>query len=326
MQARPQTGAGTGGIATWRDAGAMIQTRRFERRPRASPATMIIITDNRCTAYHREGHPERPARIARTVARLEQAASDLDLRWEGPAPVREETLLRAHSADHLERLAVPLDFDADTPSHPDIRAHAGRSAGAALRSLDFGLAGETAFSLIRPPGHHATRDQAMGFCYLSNAAIMALEARARGLERVAVFDFDVHHGNGTEAILLGEPGCAFFSVHQYPAYPGTGRESFQNAFNQPVLPGAARALYRAALEKAFDALTKFRPSLVIVSAGFDAFAGDPLSDAPLEPEDFAWLGRTLGSLDAPLCSVLEGGYSTELPELILSYLTGLRAR
>lgn len=286
---------------------------------------MIIITDNRCTEYHREGHPERPARIARTMARLQQVEAEMDLRWASPIEVPESTLLRVHSPEHLHRLVVPLDFDADTPSHPNIGEHARRSAGAALQSLELGLAGEEVFSLIRPPGHHATRDRAMGFCYLSNAAIIAIEALARGLDRVAVYDFDVHHGNGTEAILLGRPGCAFFSVHQYPAYPGTGRESFQNVFNQPVFPGAARSAYRGALEKAIEGMQKFRPSLVIVSAGFDAYADDPLSDAPLEPEDFQWLGRTLKSLGVPLCSVLEGGYSSELPELILSYLQGLRA-
>lgn len=283
---------------------------------------MVIITDSRCTQYHLEGHPERPARIQRTVERL-RCEPGLPVLWDQPGPVRESQLLRAHAPQHLERLTQGVDFDADTPAHPAIRTHAERSVGAALRALDLALERQPVFSLIRPPGHHATANRAMGFCYLSTAAIVVLEALSRDLGPVAVFDFDVHHGNGTEAILLGRPGCAFFSVHQYPAYPGTGRESIRNAFNRPVPPGAPRRDYREALEAAFEALARFQPEVLVVSAGFDAYVGDPLSDASLEPEDFLWLGRMLRSLDRPWCSLLEGGYSRELPDLILHYLRGV---
>ena len=131
-----------------------------------------------------------------------------------------------------------MDFDADTPAYPQIAAHARRSVGGALQALQSARAGEMAFSLMRPPGHHATRNGAMGFCYLNSIAIAALEARAAGFQRVAVFDFDVHHGNGTEDILLDQPGCAFFSVHQYPCYPGTGQADRGAQLLQ--LPRAAR--------------------------------------------------------------------------------------
>jgi acetoin utilization deacetylase AcuC-like enzyme len=185
-------------------------------------------------------------------------------------------------------------------------------------------AGETAFSLMRPPGHHATRESAMGFCYLNSVAIAALEARAAGCQRVAVFDFDVHHGNGTEDILLDQPGCAFISIHQSPCYPGTGRaDRGGNCFNFPVRPGTPRLEYRAILEKAFERLKKFQPDLIAVSAGFDAYRNDPLADGTLEAEDYHWLGESLRSLPAPSFSVLEGGYSEELPQLILAYLSGL---
>ncbi len=283
---------------------------------------MIVITDEHCTTYSQPGHPERPARVARTLEKLREP-SRLPITWDRPAPVREEQLLRAHTPNLLARLAMPLDFDADTPTYPDIRAHAERSVGGALRALDLALEGRPAFSLLRPPGHHATPSRAMGFCYLNSVAIAVLEARARGIERVAVFDFDVHHGNGTEDILRGRPGCAFFSVHQFLAYPGTGDSSHQNAYNYPVPPGASREEYRAALLAALEDLSRYQPTLIGVSAGFDAFREDPLSDAALEEEDFAWLGEMLRGLGVPLFSVLEGGYSRQLPDLIFAYLCGL---
>ena len=286
---------------------------------------MIIITDRRCTEYSQAGHPERPARVARTVERL-SGQNILPVIWAAPIAVREEQLRRAHSGNLLERLTLAHDFDTDTPAHPDIRAHAERSVGGALHGLDAALKGEAAFSLLRPPGHHATRDRVMGFCYLNAIAIAVLEALARGRKRVAVFDFDVHHGNGTEDILRGRPDCAFFSVHQFPAYPGTGESSHENIHNYPVPPGAPREEYRQALSDALAEMKRYGPELVAVSAGFDAYRQDPLSDAALEEDDFHWLGDSFRKLGVPVFSVLEGGYSTALPDLILAYLCGLTGR
>ena len=162
---------------------------------------------------------------------------------------------------------------------------------------------------------------------MNNIAIAALEAAATGAKRVAVFDFDVHHGNGTEDVLLNHPGIEFFSVHQHPAYPHTGAANRgRNCFNYPVPPGAAREAYRAALTHAMDDLKHFRPDLVAVSAGFDAYARDPLVDAPLLAEDFHWLGQSLRKMNLPLFSLLEGGYSRDLPELILAYLKGVAGK
>jgi len=163
----------------------------------------------------------------------------------------------------------------------------------------------------------------MGFCYLNSVAIATLEGLATGAKKAAVFDFDVHHGNGTEAILLDHPHCAYFSVHQYPAYPGTGAESVRNSHNYPVAPEATRETYRAALTRALEAIKSFGPDLLAVSAGFDAYRRDPLSDEPLEAEDFHWLGQQVRGFGITAFSLLEGGYSSELPELILSYLKGL---
>lgn len=287
---------------------------------------MRIITDERCTGYSHPGHPERPERILATWERL-RGQSELPITWSKPGPADDAAILRAHTPEHLARLSVPEDFDADTPAFPDLADYARASVGAALDALKAARAGETVFSLMRPPGHHATRNRAMGFCYLNNIAIAALEALATGAKRVAVFDFDVHHGNGTEAILLNKPGAAFLSIHQFPCYPGTGtRNVGNNCYNFSVLPQTVRGEYLHVLASAFEHLQTFKPTLVAVSAGFDSYARDPLAQGSLEVEDFYWLGQSLRKLDVPLFSVLEGGYSAELPELILAYLKGLEGK
>jgi acetoin utilization deacetylase AcuC-like enzyme len=284
---------------------------------------LTIITDPRCTEYSARGHPERPARITETVALL-KAQDKLALSWSEPPPAGAAAILRAHTEEHLKGLDRETDFDADTPAYPDISSHARRSAGGALLALEAARAGNAAFSLMRPPGHHAMPDRAMGFCYLNSIAIAALEAQAAGCKRVAVFDFDVHHGNGTEEILLDKAGLAFLSIHQYPAYPFTGQANRGgNCLNFPVAPSTPRLEYRAILSTALAELKNFGPDMIAVSAGFDAYRGDPLADGTLEAEDFQWLGEMIRGLQIPAFSILEGGYSVELPELILAYLRGL---
>ena len=284
---------------------------------------MTIITDERCTGYHAPGHPERPQRVQATLERL-RTQTELPLQWSSPGEVSEEELLRAHTPAHLRRLEEPRDFDMDTAWLPDIHLHARRSAAAALTAMRLALAGQPVFSLMRPPGHHATRDRAMGFCYLNNAAIAALAARTAGVERVAVFDFDVHHGNGTEDILLDQPGTLYVSVHQHPCYPGTGTDHRgSNCRNYPVPPSTPAPEYRTHLHHALADIEKFNPDLLIVSAGFDAYVRDPLARQMLEVEDFHWLGAQIRSLNRPTLTLLEGGYSRDLPELIFAYLKGI---
>jgi len=287
---------------------------------------MIIITDERCAGYSHPGHPERPERILATLDKL-RGQTELRITWSKPGPCDEQALLRAHSADLVERLGQTEDFDADTPSFPNLPDYARASAGAALEALNVARRGEAVFSLMRPPGHHATRNRAMGFCYLNNVAIAALAALSNGTKRLAVFDFDVHHGNGTEAILINKPGAAFFSIHQFPCYPGTGtRNTGNNCFNYPVAPQTPRGEYREVLASALEHLRSFKPEIVAVSAGFDSYARDPLAQGSLEAEDYYWLGLSLGRLGVPLFSVLEGGYSADLPELIVAYLKGIEGK
>ncbi|MSU43505.1 MAG: histone deacetylase [Pedosphaera sp.] len=287
---------------------------------------MNVITDERCLAYHQPGHAERPQRVAATLARL-RAQTDLKITWQQPLLVDDEPLLRVHALAHLHRVADPPGpFDGDTPDYPDIDAHARRAVGGALRALQLAREGQPNFSLLRPPGHHATTDRAMGFCFLNSIAVAVLAARAAGVKKVAVFDFDVHHGNGTEAILRGQDGCAFFSIHQHPAYPGTGTRSVDNCHNYPVPPESPREDWRKRAAQALADLKQFGPDLVAVSAGFDAYKQDPLCQQRLEVGDFHWMGSQLRKLNLPLLNVLEGGYSRELPDLIFAYLNGVAGK
>jgi acetoin utilization deacetylase AcuC-like enzyme len=283
---------------------------------------MTIVTDPKCGEYRTVGHPEKPARVLRTVDLLKTQKA-LDLRWSTPAPVTQDQLLRAHTPEHLARLETSESFDPDTPWHPGISEHARRSVGGSLSALSLALEGEASFSLFRPPGHHATKRTAMGFCYLGSMAVAALEARSRGL-RVGILDFDVHHGNGTEDIVLGVEGVTFASIHQCPCYPGTGETHRPpNCFNFPFTPGIAPRLWRELFLRAMDQVMKTDPQIIGISAGFDAFIRDPLANGTLEKSDFHWIGSQIGSLKRPVFSILEGGYSLDLPDLILAYLLGM---
>jgi acetoin utilization deacetylase AcuC-like enzyme len=284
---------------------------------------MHVITDERCLAYSHPGHPERPQRVAGTLALLREQR-EIKITWEKPLAVKDDTIVRAHELAHIHLISNPLGpLDGDTPDYPDIDAHARRSIGGALRALELARAGKPNFSLLRPPGHHATRERAMGFCYFNNIAITTLAARAAGIKKVAVFDFDVHHGNGTEDILRKIDGTAFFSIHQHPAYPGTGTKSLDNCHNYPVPPDSPNATWRKAATKALEALKQFHPDLICVSAGFDAYKRDPLCQQRLEIEDFTWIAQELRKLNKPQVNLLEGGYSNDLPKLIFAYLKGL---
>lgn len=279
---------------------------------------MIIFHDPSCAEYGSSMRPEQPARITRSVAHLQ--TTHPDWAWRQPRRADETALLTAHTPALLKRLQQPGDIDDDTPHFPDIYGHARRAVGAALDATDAALAGQKAFSLMRPPGHHCTRTQAMGFCYLNQIALAALHAAATG-RRVAVWDFDAHHGNGTEDILAGRPGLLFVSVHQFPGYPGTGTSSTDNCKNFPVAPHSPRAEHMDALARSWEAVLAFKPDLVLVSAGFDAYARDPITEMTLEAPDFAELGRWLRQSGRPAAAILEGGYSADLPVLVDGFLS-----
>jgi acetoin utilization deacetylase AcuC-like enzyme len=282
---------------------------------------MLLIHDPHCADYGSDRHPEQPARTTKTAAYLREALPDWG--WKTPLDhVPDETLLLAHTREHLARLKVPEDFDQDTAYFPEIDRHARRSVAAALEAAHYALTSRRpSFALMRPPGHHATSDQAMGFCYLNQVAIAALAVRLDpNIHRVAVWDFDAHHGNGTEAILHGRSGFLYCSVHQSPCYPGTGQKDVGNSRNWPIPPHSARVTHLDALRESLDAVADFQPDLVLVSAGFDAYARDPITEMTLGVEDFSLLGRWLRETGLPAAAILEGGYSPDLPLLVAAFL------
>jgi acetoin utilization deacetylase AcuC-like enzyme len=280
---------------------------------------VIIFHDERCADYGSSMRPEQPARVIKTVAYLKKTHPDWQ--WQTPDLASRETVLLAHTPQHLQRLQHPPDFDADTPYFPGIYDHACRAVGAACDAADYAVRQKSpAFALMRPPGHHATADQAMGFCYLNSIAIAVLAAQKRGIERVAVWDFDAHHGNGTESLLDGRLGCLFTSVHQFPGYPGTGTSDTAHVRNWPIAPHTPRVRHMDALAQSWEAVLAFDPGLILVSAGFDAYARDPITAMTLEADDFATLGRWLGESGRPVAAILEGGYSPDLPLLIDAFL------
>jgi acetoin utilization deacetylase AcuC-like enzyme len=287
---------------------------------------LALITHPACRAHDNgPGHPESPHRLAAVLERLERdLAARGAARWlEAPA-VADADLLRVHAPAHLEALAC-LDragggvLDPDTALGPGSLEAARRAAGAAVLGVERALGGEgPAFCPVRPPGHHATPDRAMGFCVLNNVAVAARAALERlGAERVLIVDFDLHHGNGTADAFRAEPRVRYVSTHQWPHYPGTGAAGdtgVGNLFHVPLPPGLPASAYTRGLLKAVDrALTGFTPSLVLFSAGFDALRGDPLGGFTWEPSDCAAFTR--GILERarrpPAVSVLEGGYDPD---------------
>lgn len=283
-----------------------------------------IITDQRCAEYSKKGHPERPSRITKSVERLKEQR-EVEIEWGEPEVVEEDILLRVHSIELINRVKNPDgDFDADTPAFPSIFDHALRAVSGAFTAAKSAVNGKIAFSLMRPPGHHATRHRAMGFCYFNNIAVATkILVEDFGL-KVGVFDFDLHHGNGTEEILINQKNTAFFSIHEFPHYPGTGGTNVgNNCFNYTVPPHAPRQAYIDKLEQALNDFEKYNPDVIAVSAGFDGFKNDPLGTESLEVEDFCWLGKRLKKMKKPIFCALEGGYSNELPNLILAFLKGL---
>lgn len=274
------------------------------------------------------GHPESPARLRAVMQALDAPRFASIERIEAPHATREQ-LERAHGAEYVDCIFESAPSHGQTRLDPDTLMSSGsleaalRAAGAACAATDAVLARETrrAFCAVRPPGHHATRHEAMGFCLFNSVAVAATHALgAHRLDRVAIVDFDVHHGNGTQAIFRHDPRVLYASSHQMPLYPGTGEASEHgagNIFNAPLPPGAGSDEFRTVWEeKLLPELDLFRPQLVLISAGFDADARDPLAQMQLVPGDYTWITQRLVELadrhaDGRIVSALEGGYDLE---------------
>ena len=288
---------------------------------------MRVYTHPACLA-HDTGplHAERHDRLIAVTSALRDAFPALE--WRDAPRASRGQLLRVHAESLLATVletqpATRVMLDPDTVLSPTSAEAALRAAGAAVAAVDDVLRGDArrVFCAVRPPGHHATSDTAMGFCLFNNLAVAAAQALSKhGLERVAIADFDVHHGNGSQAIFEAEPRVQFLSSHQLPLYPDTGRANERgvgNILNVPLPPGAGSAQFRAAWgEQLLPALDAFRPQLLLVSAGFDAHWRDPLAQLQLDADDFAWLTAELVAIadrhaQGRVVSSLEGGYDLQ---------------
>jgi acetoin utilization deacetylase AcuC-like enzyme len=282
------------------------------------------------------GHPERPER-ADVLSKVADAFRDGGGDVIEPRPATDEDLLRVHTQEHLDAIVATRGkatmIDEDTFTSPDSEEVARLAAGAVVtgvdRALD-GAAGSRALVLVRPPGHHAEADRAMGFCLYSNIAVGAAYARSRGCRRVAIVDYDVHHGNGTQWIFYEDPAVLFVSSHQYPFYPGTGAASEKGrgaglgfTLNLPLEIGTAdQEIERQYAEQVIPKLREFKPDLLMISAGFDAHELDPLGQLRLTTAGFGRLTAMLLDAADELCGgravvVTEGGYSLEAIEACL---------
>jgi acetoin utilization deacetylase AcuC-like enzyme len=283
-----------------------------------------FLTHPACGAHDMgPGHPESPARLVAIRAAL-QAAGLLDHLRHYPAPLATRAQLeRVHGAAHVDYLfglspTSGVEFiDGDTVMTPATLEAALRAAGAVVMATDLVLGGAVvrAFCSIRPPGHHAERDTAMGFCFFNNIAVGAAHALAAGIARVAVLDFDVHHGNGTEDIFANDDRVLFCSTFQHPLYPHRARDNVQGRrVNTPLPAGTASPAFRSAvLRDWLPALDAFRPGLIFISAGFDAHREDPLGGLQLDDADYEWVTAKLVEVADRHCggrivSALEGGY------------------
>ena len=287
----------------------------------------VLVTHEECLQHVTPpGHPEQVARLEYIL----EALKDVNLSRVSAPMAAEDDILRIHPREHINYLqdAVPdtgfKSIDGDTHISSGSLTAAYRAAVGVLRAVDLVLSGEAknAFVAVRPPGHHAERQTAMGFCLFGNIALGVKHALDfHGLKRVAVVDFDVHHGNGTQDLLWDEARCLTFTSQQMPLWPGTGSEyeqgKFKNIVNIPFPPGSSGALMRQKYNAlVFPALQKFKPELILISAGFDAHEADPLAELNWSTEDFSWLTERLCQIASDYCegrlvSILEGGYDLE---------------
>jgi acetoin utilization deacetylase AcuC-like enzyme len=288
-------------------------------------------------------HPERPDRLRAILAALDDPAFAELIRVAAPAASMEE-LTRIHPQDYVEAIlgvrpgpGEHVQVDADTVMSRGSAEAAQRAAGAVVAGVEAVMEGgvQTAFAAVRPPGHHAAPGIPGGFCLFNNVAVGARHAQVKyGVERVAILDFDVHHGQGTQAVVEPDPTLFYASTHQFPLYPGTGsareRGIANNVVNVPLAPGAGGAEFRVAWgERILPALEVFAPELVMVSAGFDAHAADPLAQLEVETDDFIWVTEAFLAVadryaGGRLVSVLEGGYDLDaLAESVATHVQAL---
>lgn len=276
---------------------------------------MKIIFSKKCLEYHQPGHPESPKRVRDSYSILKDKFEFINTK-----EANDSDILAVHTRSHLEAIRDNNFLDYDTPNYNNIIYYAKLSAGAAIKAMELCFDDKT-FSLMRPPGHHAGY-RVMGFCYFNNIAIAITKALKNGVDKAAIIDIDVHHGNGTQEIFLGNKKVIYLSLHQSPHYPNTGLINKDNCYNYPLPAGTSEKKYLKTLEEGLSIVKNFDPEIIGVSAGFDSYYKDPLGGFELMLESYQKIATLINSLDKPIFCVLEGGYSDDLGRCILNYLKG----
>jgi acetoin utilization deacetylase AcuC-like enzyme len=257
---------------------------------------MQVVYSPKCLGYRIPGHPECPERVEAIHKELKSAG----YRFTEPEPARKEDVLLVHSEEHYNTIEK-ADYDSFETPPIDI-THPLLAAGAAIKASE-----KLGFALTRPPGHHASRDLAEGFCYFNNIAIAVKKLE----KKTAILDIDVHHGNGTQSIFMGNKNVLYVSLHQAPLYPMTGLKSELNCHNYPLFPDTSESDYLKTLEKALQVIQSNRPEVLAISMGFDTFGGDPLAGQKLTEKGYGKMGRMISALNIPTFITLEGGYNVE---------------
>lgn len=317
---------------------------------------MIIIYSPKCLEYGEVGHPESPVRVGDSY----QFLKEKNFEFVEPEPAQEKDLLLVHTKRLVEEVKNERILDLDTPNIKGIFNYALLSVGGALRAMEMALRGKISFSLMRPPGHHAGRDFCGGFCYFNNLAVAVAKALEKvnpvrkngflnqtvsskkgsklylsqtppearfsnGVKKAAILDIDCHHGNGTEDIFLGKNNVLYVSLHQSPLYPGTGLRSQFNCLNFPLPAGTNEKECLKTLDIALEKISNFSPNILAISAGFDTYKKDPITNLNLETESYQKIGERIAKLNLPTFAALEGGYSSDLPQCIYNFLLGLES-
>lgn len=257
--------------------------------------------------YREPEHPECPERLEAIANFLEKKGKN---QFHSFQQIPESLLLEVHSQRLVNMVRNNTFFDPDTPNIQNIYTYACLSAGGAVAAAQSALDGKDACALIRPPGHHAGKDFLGGFCYFNNVAI-AVQYCMKKVKKIAILDIDGHHGNGTEAVFKNVDNVMFISIHQYPAYPGTGLASFSNCYNFPVKPNTAFSDYRIFLVEAMGLIKRFAPDILGISLGFDTHLDDPLLQLRFVDSDYYHMAKMIASgISCPVFIVFEGGYDT----------------
>ena len=278
---------------------------------------MKIAFSRKCLEYDSPGHPESSERVRGTYEFLRKSKK---FEFIKPEECSRQDLLLVHSKGMIDTVKHGKFVNFETPSISNIYNYAKLSAGGAVLAMETALKEGKAFSLMRPPGHHAGKRTFEGFCYFNNIAIAVMKA-LKGVKKIGILDIDVHHGNGSQEIFLGNPNVIYVSLHQYGfIYPGTGKHSEGNCYNYPLENGAEEGEYLEKLWVGLEKIKKFNPDLIAVSVGFDTFEKDPLAGLKLKIETYSKISKMISELAKPKFAVLEGGYSKALPECVQSFL------